>query len=233
MLTTIIGGQELDLRRFGSLGSTESHPTNQKIIALETEAELDDYTYRVAGCVGGFWRKICRAHLFPNAKMDDELLMANGIRFGKGLQLVNILRDLPVDLRKGRCYLPSIELEEARLMPEVLLSPANESKFYPFFNRYLDLAESHLNAGWDYTNSLPFGQVRARLACAWPILIGIKTITRLRASNILELQQGIKISRGEVYWILLLSVLGCPFPGLWQKWHSGTAKAVASEEKLG
>jgi farnesyl-diphosphate farnesyltransferase len=244
VLTTIIGGQELDLRRFGSLGSTESstlrsgataedgRPTNQKIIALETEAELDDYTYRVAGCVGGFWTKICRAHLFPNARLDDELLMANGIRFGKGLQLVNILRDLPADLRKGRCYLPSIELDEARLMSAVLLSPANEAKFHPFFNRYLDLAESHLRAGWDYTNSLPFGQVRVRLACAWPILIGIKTIERLRAANVLELKQGIKISRGEVRQILLWSALGYPFPGLWRKLFPGTGKAIASDEKL-
>jgi farnesyl-diphosphate farnesyltransferase len=215
VLTTIIGGQELDLRRFAKASA-------EKIIALETEAELDDYTYRVAGCVGGFWTKICRAHLFPNAKLDDELLMANGIRFGKGLQLVNILRDLPADLRKGRCYLPSIELEEARLMPAVLLSPANESKFRPFFNRYLDLAESHLRAGWDYTNSLPFGQVRVRLACAWPILIGIKTIERLRAANVLELQQGIKISRGEVRRILLWSALKYPLPNAWRRLFPST-----------
>ena len=225
VLTTIISGQEMDLRRFAKAFS-------RKIIALETEAELDDYTYRVAGCVGGFWTKICRAHLFPNARLDDELLMANGIRFGKGLQLVNILRDLPADLRKGRCYLPSIELDEARLMPVVLLSPANEARFHPFFNRYLDLAESHLMAGWDYTNSLPFWQVRVRLACTWPILIGIKTIRRLRAANVLELQQGIKISRGEVYRILLWSTLGYPFPGLWRKLFSGTGKAIASGGKL-
>jgi farnesyl-diphosphate farnesyltransferase len=244
VLTTIISGQELDLRRFGSLGSTESstlrsgataedgRPTGQQIIALETGAELDDYTYRVAGCVGGFWTKICRAHLFPKAKLDDELLMANGIRFGKGLQLVNILRDLPADLRKGRCYLPAIELDEARLMPVVLLSPANEAKFLPLYHRYLDLAESHLKAGWDYTNSLPFGQARVRLACAWPILIGIRTIERLRTANVLELQQGIKIPRSEVRRILLWSVLGYPFPGLWRKLFSGTGKAIASDEKM-
>ena len=248
VLTTIVGGQELDLHRFesGRAGTPlpaaeiandvrragDSAPYQGNIIALETEAELDDYTYRVAGCVGGFWTKICRAHLFPKARLDDELLMANGIRFGKGLQLVNILRDLPADLRKGRCYLPSIELDEAGLIPAILLSPANESKFLTLYHRYLDLAESHLRAGWDYTNSLPFGQVRVRLACAWPILIGIKTIERLRAANVLELQQGIKISHGEVRWILLWSALGYPFPGLWRKLFPGTGKAVASDKKL-
>jgi farnesyl-diphosphate farnesyltransferase len=225
VLTTIIGGQELDLHRFTKASA-------EKIVALETGTELDDYTYRVAGCVGGFWTKICRAHLFPSTRLDDELLMANGIRFGKGLQLVNILRDLPADLRKGRCYLPSMELDEARLSPVVLLSPANEAKFLPLYHRYLDLAESHLRAGWDYTNSLPFGQVRVRLACAWPILIGIKTIERLRAANVLQLQQGIRISRGEVRRILLWSALGYPFPNVWRRLFPAARKAVASGQRL-
>jgi farnesyl-diphosphate farnesyltransferase len=232
VLTTIISGQELDLSRFGSLGSTESRPTGQQIIALGTEVELEDYTYRVAGCVGGFWTKICRAHLFPKAKLDDELLMANGIRFGKGLQMVNILRDLPADLRNGRCYLPSTELDEVGLSPAALLSPANEAKFLPLYHRYLDLAESHLVAGWDYTNSLPFGQVRVRLACAWPILIGVRTIGRLRAANVVELQRGVKISRAEVRRILLWSAFSYPLPSLWLKLFPGTGKAVASGGNL-
>src|SRR6185369_7868636 len=105
VLVTITSGQELDLRRFGG-SATGNHPAG-KIIPLETAVELDDYTYRVAGCVGEFWTKICRAHLFPKAKLDEKQFIADGIRFGKGLQLVNILRDLPADLQKGRCYLPS------------------------------------------------------------------------------------------------------------------------------
>jgi farnesyl-diphosphate farnesyltransferase len=224
LLNTITGGQELDLRRFAGASA-------EKIVALETAAELDDYTYRVAGCVGEFWTKMCRAHLFPEARLDDAQLLANGIRFGKGLQLVNILRDLPADLRKGRCYLPVEKLEPAGLIPEVLLSPANEAKFLPLYHRYLDAAESHLEAGWDYTNSLPGGCVRVQLACAWPILIGRKTIERLRAANVVELQQDIKISRGEVRGILLRSVLTYSIPGAWQKLVSATGKAVASGRK--
>jgi len=64
------------------------------------------------------------------------------------------------------------------------------------------------------------------------ILIGIKTIERLRAANVLELQQGIKISRGEVRWILLWSALGYPFPACGEKLFPGTGKAIASDEKL-
>src|SRR5580658_1622871 len=104
-------------------------PEPSPIIALETVLELDDYTYRVAGCVGEFWTRICRAHLLPQARLDEKQFVMDGIRFGKGLQLVNILRDLPADLKKGRCYLPAERLEPAKLFQETLLSPANEAKF--------------------------------------------------------------------------------------------------------
>ena len=230
VLTTITSGQELDLRRFGG-SATGNHP-HQKTISLQTAAELDDYTYRVAGCVGEFWTKICRAHLFPKVKLDEKQFITDSIRFGKGLQLVNILRDLPADLKNGRCYLPTQRLDEAKLLPEMLLSPANEKNFLPLFREYLDKAESHLAAGWRYTNTLPFGQFRVRLACAWPILIGVKTVEKLRAAGVIELSQRVKVSRGEVRDILFRSLLASPFPAAWRKLYSPAGNPVDSRAEL-
>jgi farnesyl-diphosphate farnesyltransferase len=233
VLDTITSGQVLDLRRFGSLGPVEPSAIGQKIIALETGGELDDYMYRVAGCVGEFWTKICRAHLFPGARLDEKQLIADGIRFGKGLQLVNILRDLPVDLKNGRCYLPAQRLEEAKLFPETLLSLANEEKFRVVYGEYLDKAAAHLAAGWRYTNRLPFGQFRVRMACAWPILIGVRTIEKLRAAGVMELHQHVKVSRGEVRAIIFRSLLASPWPFAWRKLSPlSPAKAVASGREL-
>lgn len=229
VLTTIISGQELDLRRFAGASS-------EKIIALQTDTELDDYIYRVAGCVGEFWTRICRRHLFPTAQLDDMRLLADGVRFGKGLQLVNILRDLPADLRQGRCYLPERELSEAGLVPADLLQPTNERKLRPVYDSYLALAESHLTAGWVYTNTLPWRCARARLACAWPILIGLRTIVRLRTLNVLDPQQRIKISRAEVRGLVLRSLLIYPFPRAWRRLavlpSAATGKPVASGPNL-
>jgi farnesyl-diphosphate farnesyltransferase len=227
VLATITSGQELDLKRFAG-ASTE------KIVALQTDGELDDYTYRVAGCVGKFWTDICIEHLYRLPELDlafsgsfEEL----GVRFGKGLQLVNILRDVSVDLRKGRCYLPMDKLLEAGLKPADLLSPANEAKIRPLYDRYLDLAEAHLVAGWEYTNTIPCGQVRVRLACAWPVLIGVKTIGRLRTENLLDPARRIKITRSEVRGIIARSVLFYPFPAVWRNQFpqpvSGKMKDVA------
>ena len=222
VLDTITSGQELDLERFSERGQTpgesargDNRPTGQNIIALQNPAELDDYTYRVAGCVGEFWTKMCRTHLFPKAKLDDGQLLADGIRFGKGLQLVNILRDLPGDLRAGRCYIPQSELDGAGLKPGDLLSVAHEGRFRPVYDKHLSLAEKHLAAGWAYTTSLPRNQFRVRLACAWPILIGTRTLQKLRSENILNPSRRVKISRAELRHLMAKSILLYPFPEKW------------------
>lgn len=225
VLATITSGQELDLQRFADASA-------KKILSLRTDTDLDDYTYRVAGCVGEFWTKICRAHLFPDTPIDEPQLIADGIRFGKGLQLVNILRDMPGDLRKGRCYLPDESLAEIGLSPTDLLVPANENKLRPLYNRWLDVAKSHLTAGWAYTNRLPLGQIRVRLACAWPILIGAETLSLLRSGRILDPDTRIKVPRPRVKQIMLWSVVSYPFQGTWQKQLKFDAKAIASGDNL-
>ena len=209
VLDTITSGQELDLQRFAGVRGAN-------IVALQTEAELDDYTYRVAGCVGEFWTKICRARVFPRARLDDARLIGEGIRFGKGLQLVNILRDLPNDLRKGRCYLPAPQLSAAGLKPADLLNATSEAKFRAVYDRYLAQAADHLAAGWLYTNALPWRCARIRLACAWPILIGVRTLARLRTENPLDPNHPVKVTRAEVRGILWRSVLLYPVPPLWR-----------------
>lgn len=210
VLNTITSGQELDLRRFAGASA-------DVLVALRTDDELDDYTYRVAGCVGEFWTRMCRAHVFPRAALDDGFLLANGARFGRGLQLVNILRDVAADLRHGRCYLPAEKLAAAGLKPADLLLPANEPRFRALYHAYLDRAEDHLRAGAAYTNALPRRSARVRLASAWPILIGWETLARLRAGNALAPARRIKVSRRQVRRFILRSVLLYPWPGAWEK----------------
>jgi farnesyl-diphosphate farnesyltransferase len=216
VLAVITSGQELDLRRFELGRAAASGASPSEPIALQNAGELDDYTYRVAGCVGEFWTRLCRAHLFADARVDDAWLVAQGIRFGKGLQLVNILRDLPADLRLGRCYLPADELTAAGLRPVELLTGASEARLQPLYRRYLGQAHAHLAAGWDYTNALPRRQLRLRLGCAWPLLIGVRTIAKLRQVNPLAAGQRVKVARREVRQILWRSTAACLWPRAWR-----------------
>ena len=220
VLQTIVSGQELDLQRFDGASATQ-------IRALATDAELDDYTYRVAGCVGEFWTEMCRTHVDHAFEMDPSLLAEPdltklAIRFGKGLQLVNILRDLPRDLRTGRCYLPKGKLRSAGLVPADLLDPGNETRIRPLYNSYLDLAKDHLTAGWRYTQVAR--SPRIRLACAWPILIGMRTLALLRRDPILDPGKRIKIGRSEVKRIVLRSLLTLPVPPLWRRCFASASR---------
>ena len=193
LLKIIIGGQIFDLQRFP--GETE-----KELVALANDEELDRYTYMVAGCVGEFWTKMCQAHVPAIYDWNPEEMCALGVRFGKGLQLVNVLRDIPKDLRIGRCYLPVQE-------PRRLLDPQNFETVRPLYTHWLDAALAHLDAGWQYTMRIPRSQRRLRLACVWPIWIGLMTIARLRRENPIDPARRIKISRGEVYGVMGRSFL--------------------------
>ncbi|MBM3884059.1 MAG: farnesyl-diphosphate farnesyltransferase [Verrucomicrobia bacterium] len=210
VLDVITSGQQLDLERFA-----EADPGH--VVALEREADLDDYTYRVAGSVGEFWTRVCRAHLFPDAPLDEAGLLARAVRFGRGLQLVNILRDLAADLRQGRCYLPRAALAAAGLTPATLLDPGCLPRLRPLYDGYLDQAEAHLAAGWSYTQALPRSQVRVRLACAWPILIGLETLGRLRQGDVLDPRRRLKISRADVRRLVFHSVVCYPWSAAWNR----------------
>ncbi len=100
-LDVIVAGQILDLERFGPAKEGGG------ISSLSNDEELDDYTYRVAGCVGVFWTKMSLAHLMSLSPEKEIEFFEKGVRFGKALQMINILRDIPEDLRFGRCYIPS------------------------------------------------------------------------------------------------------------------------------
>ncbi|HMO64447.1 MAG TPA: phytoene/squalene synthase family protein [Verrucomicrobiota bacterium] len=208
VLRTITSGQMLDVRRFAGAGI-------HAVRALATEAELDDYTYRVAGCVGEFWTDLCRTRLFPRTQLDDDRLRRDGVRFGQGLQLVNILRDLPRDLRQGRCYLPADALDALGLTAVDLLDPDNEPRLRPVYQHWLHRAQGRLAAGWRYTLVLPWRQVRVRLACAMPVLIGVRTLRLLEAGNPLDPDVRLKIPRAEVKRLLRQAVLRYPVPSWW------------------
>jgi len=184
----------------------------QLLAALKTPADLDLYTYNAAGCVGEFWTRLMCAHRAALRGWDVERMAQAGVRFGKGLQYTNVLRDIPADLRRGRCYIPVELLETAGLKPADLLDPASLPTFKPVRNQLLRIALEHLDQGWLYTMAIPRSELRLRLACAWPILFAVKTLQRVSVSeSLLDPAVTIKMTRGEIYRIMALTAgtLGC------------------------
>ena len=201
LLLTLTQGMVIDLTTF-----PPEH--NGRVVAFKTRQTLDQYTYYVAGCVGEFWTEMYVANRPSLEAWDIEIMKQWGIRFGKGLQMTNILRDLAQDLRIGRCYLPLEELSVYGLSPEQLLDPSAITRVRPLLHELLGITLDHYHWGWAYTLAIPRREVPMRLACAWPLLIGLRTLHLVASTdNLLEPSVTIKISRATLYRILLTSSL--------------------------
>ena len=206
-LKIIIGGQTLDLERFGPANDSD------EISALANDKELDDYAYRVAGSVGEFWTSMTLAHCVSADGPDSEKMFELGIRFGKALQMINILRDIPEDLSFGRCYIPLNRLKEVGLDPIELREISNHEKFSPIYQSLLDITQGHLNAAEQYILMLPGTQIRLKIACLLPVLIGQKTVNLLRTSKILDSSERVKVSRKMVKRLMIRSIFSTMVPG--------------------
>jgi len=194
----------LDLERF-SLSTVDG------IVALESNYQLDDYAYRVAGSVGEFWTQISLEHIIDSVEQDRISLLEKSVRFGKALQLINILRDIPADLQLGRSYMPSSELSSHGLSPSDLMDPRSMESFRPLFNEYLDLTSDHLDSAADYVSMLPFREFRLRGSCMLPIVIGRRTLALLRRQNVLVGSARIKVPRREIRNIMRGIIVSLPF----------------------
>jgi farnesyl-diphosphate farnesyltransferase len=189
VMRKIIHGQTLDLQRFPAVADG-----GMTIVALETAAGLEEYTYLVAGCVGEFWTRISFLHLPAYSEMEAPELCETGRDYGKALQLVNILRDLPADLREGRCYLPMDELRAAGVDPQVLATRPGEAQ--PVFDRWMDRADELLKSGGMYIRVIR--PARVRVACYLPWFLAVQTLKLLRSRSPLTSPERVKVPRSTV-----------------------------------
>jgi len=190
VLEKITRGQMLDLQRFDNPQETRS---------LSTAADLDDYTYLVAGCVGEFWTRLCFRHVRQFSTRSEDEMLVLGKRYGMALQLINVLRDAGSDLRAGRCYFPEHELRAMHLTPSQILS--EPERFQPIYRTWLEKAKAGLTSGMEYSRAIQNRRVRA--ATVLPALIGARTLALLNASGLAALQQTVKVARSEVRAMIL------------------------------
>jgi len=185
VLEKIARGQTLDLQRF-------ENPA--EIRALPTAADLDEYTFLVAGCVGEFWTRLCFRHVRTFAELGEQEMLALGKRYGMGLQLINILRDAGSDLRAGRCYFPEDELTAAGMTAAQIVREPD--RFQPIYQKWAEKAKHGLAAGMQYSHAIQNRRVRA--ATVLPALIGARTLALLHGAGATMLHRKIKVPRHEV-----------------------------------
>ncbi|CAH1851544.1 phytoene/squalene synthase family protein [Convivina intestini] len=84
-------------------------------LPINTQADLDQYCYQVAGTVGLMLMPI----LTENQLTYDSKVV---IKIGQAMQLTNILRDVKEDAQAGRVYLPNDLLAQYHVKPKDLLA---------------------------------------------------------------------------------------------------------------
>jgi farnesyl-diphosphate farnesyltransferase len=190
VLRHITRGQMLDITRFGVGGPCR---------VLDTAAQLEDYTYLVAGSVGEFWTDLCTRHLPGFSSQPVDVMRAWGRSYGCGLQLVNILRDAGADFAAGRCYLPADELAAHGLVAQDIATQPR--RLAPVWRHWHARAEAQLEDGMRYAQALNRGRLRA--ASALPALLGARTLALLHDAGPSALVTRVKVPRGEVYGVVL------------------------------
>lgn len=171
----ITEGQRWDLDRFEGEG----------VVGLESDEELRRYTYQVAGCVGEFWTEIGFGDDRDFAKASEEEMMEWGQAYGRSLQLINILRDVPEDLENGRCYLPGAKTREDLLRER---------------QRWIEEARDGLDQADRYAEAL--NGKRMRFGTVLPAMIGRETLDRLEGTGWAEWEARVKVSRKEIYGMM-------------------------------
>ncbi|MFQ3578053.1 MAG: squalene/phytoene synthase family protein [Verrucomicrobiia bacterium] len=187
-LHTILSGQIWDLQRFGAPSFS------RRPIESATWAELEEYQYAVAGCVGKFWTEICGRKLPVYTQKSMDALSKLGVEFGKGLQLVNILRDRREDLDRGRCYIPLAE--RTVCLPD----DGVHQRLFDASVPLLKIARRQLMAGLSYAARL-IG-FRVRFVVLVPALLGLRTLDLLCAAGHTALEERLKVGRDDVRSIL-------------------------------
>ena len=123
-LEEIIAGVEMDL----------DHPT------YETWDALYPYCYRVASAVG-----LCCIEIFGYS---DARAREYAVNLGVALQLTNILRDVQVDARNGRTYLPQAELRRFGVTTEDLAEGRYTPRFVQLMTFEAARARDYYQRAW-------------------------------------------------------------------------------------
>ncbi|KAH7078593.1 Lycopene beta-cyclase [Paraphoma chrysanthemicola] len=123
---------------------------------IQTESDLKLYAERVAGTVAQMCIQLI-FHLYPcnMTASEQRKVVEAGNRMGIALQYVNIARDISVDARIGRVYLPLDWLQEAGLTYEKALQLAHDARLESLRTRLLEHAFSIYDGAKSAIESLP------------------------------------------------------------------------------
>jgi len=160
--------------------------------------ELENYTYRVASCVG-----LISTRIFGCIHPDSEKY---AVALGHALQLTNILRDVDEDLRNGgRIYLPLDDFVRFQYSERDLIGRVHDGRFIAMMAWQAERAEKFYQQALDHLRPEDKKALKAAEAMR---KIYHKLLTKMRNDGFQVFAQRYSISKPRKLTILLTTFLG-------------------------
>ena len=163
--------------------------------AFQTEADLDDYMFEVAGRVGLLLTDLFALRSEPVKHRHAEMSKLS-VEFGLGLQTVNVIRGLSSDPARGWIFIPS-DFVADDIDPVSLWSAPGSPPALALLDRLVTKALRHLVAARNYVLCVPRREYGVRVFCLLPLLLAVRTVERSR-SNPTVYTSEVKLTREEV-----------------------------------
>lgn len=168
---------------------------------LPDMSHLDRYCYHVAGVVGETLTELFCDHSAQVARRRDELL-ALSTSFGQGLQMVNVLKDMWEDQRRGACWLPRDVFRAAGVDDLRTLRPGRADPGYlQGLTALVATARHHLASALRYILIIPPHETGIRRSCLWPLALGVLTLRRIHATPAFTHGRQVKVTRRTVWTV--------------------------------
>ncbi len=164
--------------------------------------QLERYCHYAAGVVGVMLTRLFALHLGRDADAVDRRALHRGKRFGRGLQLTNIIKDHPSDLVDGRCFIPANVARRCGYQPEDLLHASLPIEVRAAIVRR---AAAHLDVALEYSLAIPADAVGIRLFCVQPMMMALMTLERVITHPDPTPDDRPKITRDQVEQIMTTS----------------------------
>ena len=165
-------------------------------LRIQTIDELEEYCWYVAGTVGELFTSLLSCY---DADKRSEPDTADVRSFALLLQLINIAKDVPVDLRtENNVYLPAEWLADEGIGHDAIENSTKGDAVAAVIRRVVKHAESYTDGARRALATLPENQAGMLEATTLPYLLALGTARELHARTDEAVESAVKLERTEV-----------------------------------
>ena len=169
---------------------------DQKLVRIQTEEDLIEYSYQVAGTVGLMMQ--------PLILVKNKNANKHAVDLGIAMQLTNIARDIYEDAIMNRVYLPKDWLKEISI--EHLKSDTTDeiqTQMSTILRKLIDLSEIYYQNGFSGMKYIP---IKTRLAIFFAAKIYRAIGIKIKVNNYQYSNERVYLNKLNKLWVTIKSL---------------------------